>query len=377
MQYKMFQQDKLSALGLGCMRLPVVDKNSAAIDETALAEMVAYAMEKGINYFDTAWAYHGGNSEAAMGRALKAYPRESFRLASKFPGYDEANRERLEEIFEEQLRRCGVDYFDYYLFHNVADGNIDGYLDPKHGIYDYLMKQKAMGRIRHLGFSTHGSLETMERFLQAYGEGMEFCQIQLNWLDWTYQNAKEKVELLNRYQIPIWVMEPLRGGKLAALTAKDEGVLRAANPGRSVPEWGFRFLQGIPGVTMILSGMSNFEQLKENMEIFADDQPLTEEERRVLLGVAAEMTKQNVLPCTGCRYCVSECPQGLDIPRLLQMYNNQTVTGTMFKTPDPLFKMPREKWPTACVGCGSCEKACPQEIRISAAMAEFAGKLKK
>lgn len=184
--------------------------------------MVSYAMEHGINYYDTAWGYHDGNSETAMGKILAAYPRDSYFLATKFPGYDLSNMDKVEEIFEKQLEKCVVEYFDFYLFHNVCEMNVDAYLDEKYGILDYLLKQKENGRIRHLGFSAHGSREVMERFLDSYGSYMEFCQIQLNYLDWDFQDAKGKVELLNSRHIPIWVMEPLRGGKLASLPEEQE-----------------------------------------------------------------------------------------------------------------------------------------------------------
>ncbi|MDE7233676.1 MAG: aldo/keto reductase, partial [Ruminiclostridium sp.] len=214
MIYKSFGEKKLSALALGAMRLPTVDGDDSRIDETRTAEMVDYAMKNGINYYDTAWGYHSGNSEIVMGKCLKKYPRESFYLASKFPGYDLSNMTKVREIFEKQLEKCQVDYFDFYLFHNVCEMNINEYLDPKYGILDYLLEQKKNGRIKHLGFSAHGSYDVMKRFLDAYGKHMEFCQIQLNWLDWSFQNAKEKVALLEEYKLPVWVMEPLRGGKL-------------------------------------------------------------------------------------------------------------------------------------------------------------------
>ena len=217
MIYRDFQDMKLSALGLGTMRLPVIDGDDAKIDEKAAAELIDYAMEQGINYYDTAWGYHNGNSELVVGRALKKHPREKFYLASKFPGYDLSNMDKVKEIFEKQLEKCQVEYFDFYLFHNVCEMNIDDYLDEKHGIYDYLMEQKKNGRIRHLGFSAHGSYDVMKRFLDAYGRDMEFCQIQLNWIDYDFQDATGKIDLLNEYPIPIRVMEPLRGATLAAL----------------------------------------------------------------------------------------------------------------------------------------------------------------
>lgn len=213
MIFRNFQDIRLSALGLGAMRLPVVDGNDAQIDAAAVAEMVAYAMEHGINYYDTAWGYHSGNSEIEIGKALSAYLRDSYYLATKFPGYDLSNMPKVAEIFERQLQKCGVTYFDFYLFHNVCEMNIDAYLDEQYGIFSYLMEQKKNGRIRHLGFSSHGSCEVMTRFLKAYGAEMEFCQIQLNYLDWSFQDAEQKVNLLRDWNIPIWVMEPLRGGR--------------------------------------------------------------------------------------------------------------------------------------------------------------------
>lgn len=275
MVYRNFQDLQLSALGLGAMRLPLADGNDSHIDEAAAGEMVAYAMEHGINYYDTAWGYHGGHSEIVMGKLLSSYPRENFYLASKFPGYDLANMPKVKEIFAKQLEKCQVDYFDFYLFHNVCEMNIDAYLDEKYGIYEYLMEEKQNGRIRHLGFSAHGSYEVMKRFLDAYGSDLEFCQIQLNYLDWTFQDAKAKVDLIRSYHIPIWVMEPLRGGRLAGLSEEDEKTLKTLRPDEEVPAWAFRFLQSIPDVGVVLSGMSDLEQLKANIETYETDRPLT------------------------------------------------------------------------------------------------------
>ena len=376
MIYKNFQGLQLSALGMGAMRLPVIDGDDSRIDEKATAEMVAYAMGHGVNYYDTAWGYHGGQSEIVMGKALREYPRDDFYLATKFPGYDLGNMGRAEEIFEKQLQKCGVEYFDFYLFHNVCEMNVDAYLnDEKYGVFSYLMKQRREGRIRHLGFSAHGSCEVMKRFLEAYGEHMEFCQIQLNWLDWSFQDAKEKVELLREYDIPVWVMEPLRGGKLASLQAKDAEALKALRPEEKIPAWAFRFLQSIPGVTMILSGMSNHEQMAQNIHTFETDAPLSEREMTTLLGIAERMVKGIALPCTACRYCTTHCPQGLDIPALLELYNEHCFTGGGFIAPMALMAVPKDRQPAACRGCHRCEAVCPQRIKISEAMADFAAKV--
>ena len=375
MVYKDFQDLKLSALGMGAMRLPVIDGDDAKIDEAAAGEMVAYAMEHGINYYDTAWGYHNGNSELVMGRALSKYPRDKFYLATKFPGYDLSNMPKVKEIFEKQLEKCQVEYFDFCLFHNVCEMNIDAYLDEKYGIFDYLMEQKKNGRIKHLGFSAHGSYDVMKRFLDAYGDHMEFCQIQLNYVDWSFQNAKAKVELLKEHNIPVWVMEPLRGGKLASLPEKETSILKSMRPDEEVPAWAFRFLQSIPEVTMVLSGMSNAEQMKANIATFETDKPLNDEEMKSLLALADGMLNGTLL-CTACHYCVSHCPKGLDIPRLLELYNEHKFTGGGFIAPMALAAVPEDKQPSACIGCRSCEKVCPQQIKISEAMADFAAKLK-
>ena len=376
MIYRDFHGKKLSALGFGAMRLPVIDGDDGRIDEAAALRMVDTAMQNGINYYDTAWGYHGENSELVMGKALSRYPRDSFYVATKFPGYDPSNWSKVEEIFEQQLKKLGVEYFDFYLFHNVCEMNIDAYLnDEKYGIYSYLMKQKQNGRIRHLGFSCHGSMPVLQRFLDAYGKDMEFCQLQLNYLDWTFQNGKEKVELLDQQNIPVWVMEPLRGGKLANLLPEYEARLKELRPDEEIPAWAFRFLQSIPSVTMILSGMSNDEQLEKNLITFAEDKKLNEVEMSALLDIAEKMLSVGTVPCTACHYCVSHCPQGLNIPDLLALYNEHAFTGGGFIAPMALGALPEDKRPQACLQCRSCEQVCPQQIKISEVLADFSAKL--
>ena len=375
MIYKQFQDLKLSALGMGAMRLPVIGGDDGIIDVEASKAMVAYAYEHGVNYYDTAWGYHNGNSDLVMGEALKAYPRESFYLATKFPGYDLSNMPKVKEIFEKQLEKCQVEYFDFYLFHNVCEMNIDSYLDDeKFGIYSYLMEQKKNGRIKHLGFSCHGAMPVLKRFLEAYGKDMEFCQLQLNYVDWTLQDAKGKVALLKEWNIPVWVMEPVRGGKLAKLDPASEEKLHALRPDEKTVAWAFRFLQSIPEVTVTLSGMSNAEQMKENIATYETEKPLNEEECKTLLSIADGMMAGK-LPCTACHYCTSHCPMELDIPHLIELYNEHSFTGGGFIAPMALSALPEDKKPSACIGCRSCEAVCPQQIKISEMMADFAARL--
>lgn len=377
MIYKDFKGKKLSALGMGTMRFPVIDGDFSKIDIEKTEEMISYAIEKGVNYFDTAWGYHGGQSEIVTGNALKKYPRESFYIADKFPGYDLSNMDKVEEIFEEQLKKCSVEYFDFYLFHNVCEMNIDAYLDRSYGIYDYLTEQKRNGRIKHLGFSVHGSYEVTKRFLDAYGDAMEFCQVQLNYLDWEFQKANDKVALLNELGIPVWVMEPLRGGRLATLDKKYSDRLLNARPDESVVGWAFRFLQSIDSVAVTLSGMSDFDQLRENIRIFEEDRPLSADEKDILMGVAHDMLAEITVPCTACRYCIDHCPMGLDIPDLLYLYNEHSFTGGGFIPTMKISALPDEKKPSACIGCRSCEAVCPQQIKISETLADFTKKLKR
>ncbi|MBR3242320.1 MAG: aldo/keto reductase, partial [Parasporobacterium sp.] len=283
MIYNNFQDLKLSALGMGNMRLPLTDSSESSVDVEQTREMIDYCMTHGINYYDTAYGYHGGKSELIVGEILQDYPRESFYLASKFPGYDLSNMTKVKEIFEVQLKKCRVEYFDFYLFHNVCEMNINQYLDPQYGIYEYLIEQKKNGRIKHLGFSAHGDINCMTRFLDAYGKDMEFCQIELNYFDYLFQDAKGKVELLDNWNIPVWVMEPVRGGQLAVLSDENTAKLKALRPDEEVPAWAFRFLQTIPSVTMTLSGMSNLDQVKANIQTYEEDKPLNEEEIKLVL----------------------------------------------------------------------------------------------
>ncbi|MGN0801539.1 MAG: aldo/keto reductase, partial [Candidatus Faecivicinus sp.] len=233
---------------------------------------------------------------------------------------------------------------------------------------------KRLGRIRHLGFSCHGRVECLKEFLDAAAADMEFCQIQLNWLDWTLQDARAKVELLNERHIPVWVMEPVRGGRLCKLDAKDESALKALRPDESISSWGFRFLQGIPGVTMVLSGMSNLQQMQENVQTFADRRPLNEREMNTILSIADGM--KSSIPCTGCRYCTDHCPMGLDIP-LMMATCSELRFSPVINIAMRLEGLPSEKQPSACIGCGACAQMCPQCIDIPGVMAELSETLSK
>lgn len=373
MIYCDFQNKKLSLLGFGAMRLPTSEDGN--IDEAQVREMTRLAIERGVNYFDTAYPYHNGESERVMGRILNEYPRDSFYLATKYPGHQIlSSGYDPSAIFEEQLEKCGVEYFDFYLLHNVYEKSIETYLDPKWGIIDYFKEQKRLGRIKHLGFSAHAQTECLKKFLDICGDDMEFCQIQLNYLDWTLQDAKAKYDLLTERGIPVWVMEPVRGGRLANLTPEETAVLKELRPNESAAAWCFRFLQQLPNVKMVLSGMSNTEQMIDNLNTFAETRPLSEKELTALLDIAEGM--KDSVPCTACRYCCDGCPAGLDIPMLLSTYNELRFASLV----NPAMRiefLDESKKPSACIGCGKCSRICPQNIDIPAALKDLSERLSK
>lgn len=372
MIYKSFQGKSLSTLGLGTMRLPLIE-GTQDIDQSKVNQMVDYAIENGINYFDTAWGYHGGKSEIAMGIALKNHKRDKFYLATKFPGYDVSNMGKAPEIFEKQLEKCQVEYFDFYLVHNVCEANIEYYLDRSYQTVEFLVNEKKKGRIKHLGFSTHADFNNFKRFLDEYGEHMEFCQIQLNYLDYEFQDAKAKIEYLAKLNIPVWVMEPIRGGRLANLSQGElNDISNIRNEGHV--SIAFRFIQAIDESYVTLSGMSNMEQLAENIKIFNEHKPLNDEEFEKILALGRKMTTS--VPCTSCRYCTEYCPMGLDIPKLISLYNEKVFSGGGFIVSMNINSLPKDKLPSACISCGACQAVCPQNIKIPDVFKDFCERLK-
>ena len=382
MIYKPFQTLSLSQLGMGNMRLPTVGEHGP-IDERKARELIEYAYEHGINYYDTAYRYHNGESERFVGKVLGQYPRDTWYLATKMPGHMMRYQNgRLEfigylsghtmaspaDIFEDQLERCGVSYFDFYLLHNVCETAYDFYTDEELRVVEYLLDQKKKGRIRHLGFSAHGRADTIEKFLN-WKDCFEFAQIQLNYLDWTLQDAGKKYEVITNHGIPVIVMEPCRGGKLATLNEQATNMLKYARPNDSIASWAFRFLQSLENVSVILSGMTTMEQLKENIDTFSKPDPVTGEEKELLQKVVASMV--DMVPCTACRYCCEECPQGLDIPKLISMYNEIRFDDP-FTIKFTLDAMKEAELPSSCLSCGACAKLCPQEIDIPGVMGKFA-----
>lgn len=387
MIYKDVCGQRLSYLGMGNMRLPTTETRGP-IDEAAARKMIERAYEGGINYFDTAYRYHGGQSELFVGEVLKQYPRDTWYLATKLPGhmmrYENGqlgfqgylSGEKIAsigEIFEDQLKRCQVDYFDFYLLHNVCETSYDFYTDEALGVVDYLLEQKAAGRIRHLGISAHGRADTIDRFLTWCGE-IEFVQLQLNYMDWVLQDAKAKYDVVTRHGLPIIAMEPVRGGGLIHLPEAAQAMLRNADPEATNAAWAMRFLQSLPNVKVVLSGMTMPDQLAENLALFGREAPLSAQG----LGLLDEVVKSmaDLVPCTACRYCVEDCPQGLDIPKLISMYNEASYDNG-FTLQFTLGAMGEAERPGACVACGACSRVCPQGIDIPGVMERFAAILAK
>ena len=365
MQLKKFKDGiKLSRLGLGNMRLPVCDGDpNGPIDYEKAKAIVDGSIHSGINYFDTAYIYHNGESESFVGRALAEYPRDSFYVADKFNL--EANPDYRAQ-FDEQLARLGMERIDFYLLHGIGDHSVDKFLSC--GCIEYFDEKKKEGSIRYFGFSFHGSPETLRRLLSVYP--WDFVQIQLNYYDWVFGSAKEQYEILTEAGIPVIVMEPVHGGMLAKLNEKTAAALQAADPERSLASWAMRWVMSLDNVQVVLSGMSDLEQLADNAATFTEAKPLSEEERRLVEQVAMDYRADVSVPCTACRYCVTDCPMGLDIPKLLAAYNEMKIDGAWRLA--QLMALPENQRPAACIGCGSCTGHCPQSIEVPKYMSEMA-----
>ena len=356
--------NRMPKLGFGMMRLPEKD---GIIDIDQVCRMVDAYLQAGMNYFDSAYVYHGGNSEKAMKEALtKRHSRESFMLATKLPAWCMSKPEDRDRIFNEQLERCGVDYFDFYLLHSVEDGgNGDTY--DRLDCYNWGLQKKAEGKIRHFGFSFHGSPEYLEKTLDAHPE-IEFVQIQLNYADWENPVVRsgELYEILHRRNIPMIIMEPVKGGTLAKLTPELETKYKAARPDTSIASWALRFVGSLPGVMTILSGMSTEEQMLDNIGTFRHFEPLTAEEQALVQAVRTIMLNVPQIGCTACRYCTDGCPMHISIPDVFRAVNTMSLYGDEFRPKAFYGGLIGQGYGRAsdCIACGQCEGVCPQHLPI-------------
>lgn len=364
MIYKSFQDISLSRLGMGNMRLPIQnDVEGKPIDREKAREIIDLAMKSGINYYDTAYMYHGGESEKFLGDELVSrYPRDSFYIATKYIRF--ANKD-YRAVFEEQLSRLKTDRVDFYLIHAVGDDSCDDYLDC--GCIDYFLEQQKNGRIKYFGFSSHASPDTLRRF--ASHHKWDFAQIQLNYFDWIYGSAKAEYQILEELDIPVVVMEPVRGGKLAALSDEAKALISDMHPDWSDASWAFRFVKSLPQVQIVLSGMSTLDQMTENLATFSDEIALTATETSALLEACKVFHSQLQVPCTACRYCCDGCPVDIDIPAVLNIYNKYKLDGAWAL--EQLDSLPGGK-PVDCISCEACKSHCPQSIDITAIMQELA-----
>ena len=368
MLYRPFKDIRLSALGLGNMRLP--RKNPAnpdeGIDWPAAHAMMARAMEAGVNYYDTAYVYGDGDSERCLGEGMKNFPRDSYYLATKF---NCRATQDYRMVFETQLERLQTDYIDFYLLHCLQVDNVDFYTNG--GAIEYFEEQRKVGRIKYLGFSTHAPVKVLEQFVKRHN--WDFVQIQLNYFDWVYGKAKAEYQVLKNAGIPVMVMEPVRGGRLATLNEKAAALLKQTRPDWSIPAWALRFVRTLDNVCVTLSGMSDMAQLEDNIETFCDPHTLSESEEKTLFEALDIFQKDIFVPCTGCRYCTKTCPAGIDIPAWMTIYNDFKVRGDWALKPENQPK--NSASPKDCIGCGQCTSQCPQDIKVPEIMEELAKKL--
>ena len=355
---------EVSLLGMGCMRLPKLDPEKPDIDYVKAQEIIDYAYSHGVNYFDTAYAYHGGQSETFIGQALKKYPRESYFLATKMPIWCVKKPEDVERIFNEQLQKCQVEHFDFYLFHAQDAGNFKKC--QEFGVYEFLSKMKAEGKIRRLGFSFHDKADVLEGLLEHHPE-VEFVQLQINYADWESESVQSRrcYEVARAHGKPVIIMEPVKGGSLAGLPEEVTGPFRRLHPDWSTASWGIRFAASLPGLVTVLSGMSNLDQVRDNLSVMKGFTPLGDEEQQAVAEVRAALDQIPRVPCTECQYCVKGCPQGVDIPGIFKAMNNYLVYQNLTGARGNYSFATREGVRASdCIGCGQCEAACPQHIRI-------------
>ena len=357
-------------LGFGLMRLPQNDPaNAADVDIDQVCKMVDLFIENGFTYFDTAWMYNGFASEDVAKKALvDRHDRSTFTLSTKLHAGFFDSEEGMDDIFNKQLEKTGAGYFDYYLIHGIESGMLDKY--EKYDAFGWLLRKKEQGLVRHAGFSFHDTPEMLDDILTRHPD-MEFVQIQLNYLDWESEWVQSRacLEVANKHGKPVIVMEPVKGGTLARVPEEAEKKFAALDPDMSVPSWAVRFAASQPGVMLVLSGMSNVDQMLDNMSYMKDFKPLTEDEQKACFEAADIINSQIAVPCTACHYCTEGCPMHIAIPEYFSIYNEDmredleekgwTINFTNFE-----HICAEAGKPSECIECGQCESVCPQHLTI-------------
>lgn len=346
----------LPRLGYGCMRFPTNDNK---IDFAASKELINYAYNHGLNYFDTAYNYHNEESEVFLGKVLADFKRESYFLTSKLPVWKIKKPADAEKYFNEQLKKCNTDYFDFYLLHSLNKKTIE--TAEKYNLYDFLAEKKQEGKIKNIGFSFHDSNEVLQKFASAHK--WDFVQLQINYWDWNENNAKSLYETLEKLDLPCFVMEPVRGGFLSSFAPDVTKRFKDYNKDASISSWALRWVASLPNVAIILSGMSNMEQLKDNIGTFTDLKPINNDEQKIISTVIEDLRKINAVPCTGCRYCM-DCQYGVDIPEIFEIYNDYKKTENKTLAANSYFMLDDKERAGSCMKCGECMKKCPQHILI-------------
>ena len=359
----------ISVIGFGAMRLPQKD-GEPDIEKTQ--EMVDYAMEHGINYYDTAWFYHGGKSELAVGEVMKKYPRDSYYLADKMPLRILKDKSEVIPTFEEQLQKCRTDYFDFYLAHNINKREWEILKNCE--VYEQLLEQKKNGKIKYLGFSIHDTPELLEEVVNTYK--WDFVQLPINPIDWKTVDAKRQYEIATKAGLPVVVMNPLKGGQLSTLSEKAVEILKTANPDFSPSSWSLRYSASLPNVFVVLSGMTELEHVTDNVKTFTNFKPLAEKEQEVLEKAIAVYNSSGAISCTYCQYCTG-CPVGIDIPKNFLMYNQYKATNRKDRFTLAYESIKEENRADKCINCGICKTKCPQKLDIPELLKDVANLYKE
>ena len=360
---------ELPLLAFGCMRLP---KKDDKIDFDKATEMIDYALKNGLNYFDTAYPYHNGESESFLGKVLPKYERSSYFLTSKLPIWKIESEDDAEKYFNEQLEKCQTEYFDFYLLHAMSKNRIE--VMKKFNLYDFVVEKKKQGKIKHIGFSFHDNNETLEYLTSNYK--WDFAQLQLNYYDWNEDDAKDLYETLEKHNIPCFVKEPVRGGFLSSFAPQVEKHMTDYDKSKSISSWAIRWVASLPNVAVVLSGMSNMEQLKDNINTMSPFKPINDDELKIIDNVVEELRKIKPVPCTSCKYCMP-CPKGVDIPYIFGIYNDYKKTENSTIAKNSYFNdIKNEEQAHNCIKCGACVSVCPQHIDIPTELEKIEKELK-